>query len=114
MYLLWPYLASCDLALHYVTWVHPSHLHPWDHPLKSFWASGFSRYQPQPAGSPGRSNQPVLPSTCQGSGLHRYLAAGARWTGRVGLGATPKITSARRAGRRGRPARPLAAGLVRF
>jgi hypothetical protein len=26
MYLLWPYLASCDLALHYVTWVHPSHL----------------------------------------------------------------------------------------
>jgi hypothetical protein len=42
MYLLWPYLASCDLALHYVTWVHPSRLHPWDHPLKSFRVSPVS------------------------------------------------------------------------
>ena len=107
--LLWPYLALPEAS-----WVHTSLLHPSGHPLTSFWAFGFSRYQPQPAGSPGRSNQPVLPSTCQGSGLHRYLAARARWKGRVGLGVSPKITSARRAGRRGRPTRPLAAGLVRF
>ena len=69
-------------------------------------------FQLKPAGSPGRSNWPGSPSSCQTSDLHPHLAAGARWKGRNGLGATPKIASARGAGRRGRPARPRAAGLV--
>ena len=86
------------------SWVHTSLLHPSGHPLMSFWALGFSRYQPQPAGSPGRSNQPVPPSLCQSSGLQPYLAAGARWKGRAGLSATPNHQCAR-----GRPARPAGA-----
>eukprot|EP01046_Picozoa_sp_COSAG06_P033547 COSAG06_NODE_3430_length_5356_cov_9.963287_4_plen_148_part_00 len=79
--------------------------------IRTTWASGFSRYQPQSAGSLGRSNQPVPSLTRQGSGLHRYLAAGVRWKGKAGLSATPK--SPVRAGPAGaRPAGAATSGRV--